>query len=196
MQDGALGHIRFSCTPNLIASRRKAISVIALIRHCAGILAVVAALQACSSPPYAAESNRCLDAQELPADRILSADDQSKALASFDAVTTGAKSVNTPGPARHGVRWSDLAIAVAYACDDVEMAVVREIEHDWGAEFVLRTINDEPGVLTVRRMDDANRYEAEAVIGFFKDRRDQAAALIKALDRHWREFGRKRSLKE
>ena len=196
MQGGARGLMRISGTPTVIASHVNAVTVIALIWNCAGILAVVAAFQACSSPPYAAESNHRLDSHEPPSDRILTADDQSRILASFDAATVGATSVNTPGPARQGVRWSDLRIAVAYACDDVEMAVVREVEHDWGAEFVLRTINDEPGVLTVRRVDDAHRYEAEAVIGFFRDRSNQAADLIKALDRQWRDFGRKRSLNE
>lgn len=188
--------MRISGMPTVIASHRKAASVIALIRTCAGALAVMAALQACSSPPFAAESNHRLDAQELPADKILFADDQSRVLASFDAAFVGATSNQPPGPAKHGVRWSDLGIAVAYACDDVEMAVVRQIDYDWGAEFVLRTIHDEPGVLTVRRVDNANRYEAEAVIGFFRDRSDQAADLVKALDRHWREFGRKRSFNE
>ena len=93
--------------------------------------------------------------------------------------------------------------AALYACDDIEAAVVSKTLHDWGWEIHLRTVEDWPGTLLIRRSDDQPRpttgrvYQASAAIGRFEDdHADRAQALLEAFDQHLQAFGRKKRLPE
>ena len=92
-------------------------------------------------------------------------------------------------------RWSDVHLAVLYACDDTQMAVLHKTATDEGLggwEYALRTAEDMPVALVVRRMPEPEIYDATASVGLFGDDTDRAAALLKAFDRHMAAFGRKR----
>jgi hypothetical protein len=85
-------------------------------------------------------------------------------------------------------------MAAVYACDDIEAAIVRRIQHDWGWEYRIRTVEDWPGVLRVHRTADERIYQSTATIGLFGDRTDRAQALLKAFDEQMEAFARKRRL--
>ncbi len=102
-----------------------------------------------------------------------------------------ASAAPTPAPASRG-RWADVHLAVLYACDDTEMAVVSRTEHDWGWQYRVRTVEDWPGTLTIHRIESDQVYEATAIIGVFNDRAERADSLITAFEKHMAEFGRKK----
>jgi hypothetical protein len=91
--------------------------------------------------------------------------------------------------------------AVSAACDDpgVEMVIVQTIatptRNPRHYRFVLRTIEDWPGELVIRRARGQRVYEIESVsVGRFPSepqRRDRAEALVKAFENHLEAFGRK-----
>lgn len=95
-------------------------------------------------------------------------------------------------PAEKGVRWSDVPVAVAYACDEAEMAVVQTIKKPSAYEFRLRTIEGYPGELAVWQADDDRIYQATATIGHYGDRTHRAQQLLKAFEHQMRAFGKKR----
>lgn len=99
-----------------------------------------------------------------------------------------------PASASRGIRWDDLPSAVTDACAEVQMAVVRSEPIDDGIRFELWAIEDRPGSLTVRPLDSAPYYTAEARIGRFNDEPERVKALLNALDRSWRAWGRKKRL--
>jgi hypothetical protein len=85
---------------------------------------------------------------------------------------------------------------VSDACDETEMAVAHlEAERDL-YQVTVRTIEDWPGWLTVRRTGDHRVYEASAGIGRFDDHEDRRDALLDALRRYMRAYGRKRGFRE
>lgn len=150
----------------------------------------------CGSQPFAATTNKYIPGEpDTQPHRVLNASEQIQVASSFHATATGQVAHRTIGPAAGGIRWSDLDLALSYACDDVEMAVVHTTLHEWGVECQLRTIDDYPATLTVERIDDGSTYNATAVVGRFGDRFDQAEALLAALDRQWHAFGSKRSIR-
>ena len=103
-----------------------------------------------------------------------------------------------PHPAPAGtVRWSDVPLAVAAACRDTEAAVVRAVEEEAGRRyrFQLRSIEDWPGELVVRRVDGPPGYEAEAWFGYFPEHppcAERRSALLSALSARLKAYGRKR----
>jgi hypothetical protein len=113
----------------------------------------------------------------------------------FDSLAAGKTAVERPAPAQ-GMRWSDVPMAVVYACDDIEAAVVQSSEHDWGWEFTIRTVEDWPGTLQVRHTADPHAYTASATIGIYGDRTKRAQALLDALDKQLRAFAKKPQLPE
>jgi len=91
---------------------------------------------------------------------------------------------------------------VSAACDDlgVEMVVVQTIaippEDPVRYRFLLRSIEDWPGELVIRRVDGDRVYEVESVsLGRFPSdphRQQRSEALVKAFQEHLEAFGRKR----
>lgn len=123
-------------------------------------------------------------------------------LAALGSVAEGGRAVNAPGPAPGGMRWSDVPAAVSAACDDpgVEMVIVETFatppENPDRYRFVLRTIEDWPGELVIRRAVGQPVYEIESVsVGRFPSepaRRERAQALVQAFEKHLEAFGRKK----
>lgn len=115
-------------------------------------------------------------------------------------LAAGRESSAAPGPrpAPAGtVRWSDVPLAVTAACRDAETAVVRTVEEETGQRyrFRLRSIEDWPGELVVRRVDGPPGYTAEAWFGYFPEHPPCAArttALLSALSARLKAYGTKR----
>lgn len=143
----------------------------------------------------AAESNKQYkDEPDASAIRVLSPSEQKSAIQAMQTAASGHTPVRSPQPAVHGMRWSDVPNAVAYALDEVEMAVVSGTEHDWGWEFRILSVEDDPGTLWVKRTNDARVYEASASIGRIIDQPERAKALLEELHKQMLAFGRKRTL--
>ena len=108
-----------------------------------------------------------------------------------DAVPPGI-SGDDPTAAPHGVRWADVELAVSYAADDAEMAVTQVDREPSLLRFRLKTVNDRPAWLEIRRVDPPLVYEASARVGWFDDP-ESAQRLLTAFDKWMRTFGKKRS---
>lgn len=152
------------------------------------------AISACTTPPPppAASTNRPMTDAERQQKVTLDAADRREALAAMGSVPTGRKAVSRPRPAADGVRWSDVDNAVSYACNDVEMAVTRRMDVEGGFIYHIKTLDDRPGRLTIMRREDKRVYDATAVVGWFEDDTPKADALLDALKKQMRAFGRKR----
>ncbi len=129
---------------------------------------------------------------------LLSPGDQVEILAAFRSIAQDRTPVNPPRPATGGLRWSDVQQAAAWAVaeDGVEMAIVQTLRHDWGYTFRLKTIEDRPAQLIVRRRDDRSVYEATVTVGRFGDDHQRAEKLRAAFDHMMRAFGRKRGFND
>jgi hypothetical protein len=159
---------------------------------CGAILPVIWAISGCAKQPYAATTTLRLTPEEQSRKSDLSVADERRIESAFQSLAAGEKAVNPPGPAPHGMRWSDLPRALDAACAEVEMAVVQATQYEWGTEFTLITIKDYPGTLTVKNIGEPGIYEAHASIGLFGDHTNQADALLAALHKSMLAFGRKR----
>jgi hypothetical protein len=146
----------------------------------------------CSSKPAAATPLVVIDPLEPASVGVLSDSQQRQVEGAFDDLAQGhtAGAIAKPAPSERG-RWSDVHLAVLYACDEIEAAVVQRTKRDWGWEYYLRTAEDWPGTLMIRRADAARVYEASASIGIFGDRTERAEALLEAFAEQMRDFGRK-----
>ena len=74
------------------------------------------------------------------------------------------------------------------------MAIIRTIAEPECYIFTLKTIDDRPGEITLRRVDDDRVYVAEATVGRLGDDEDLARRLLGELDRQLHLFGAKRKL--
>ena len=151
-------------------------------------------LAACEQPRTAVSSQALATQEKL----LLTQADQAEILAAFRSLTQSGTLVNPPRPAPGGLRWSDVEKAVAEAVGEVgvEMAIVQTLCHDEGYTFLLKTVEDRPAQLIVKRRDDQNVYEATATVGRFADDHRRAEALLGAFDRMMRAFGRKRGFND
>jgi hypothetical protein len=151
-------------------------------------------------PPYAATSNRTLDEEGVEWKPVLSAEERGRTMDAMRGVAEGHEPADHAAPAPGGMRFSDLRPALAAACRDVEAAVVRTVEEEDGLHFHLRTIEDWPGLLVVRRAEGPEVYEiVELSFGRFPDDPDKLAraeALRGALHRWMLEYGAKRRFNE
>ena len=146
---------------------------------------------------------------------MLTQADQAEILAALRSITQGRTLVNRPRPAPGGLRWSDVEQAAKWAVGEagVEMAVIETLRHDetgmvidenvfsagrliWSYTFRLKTVEDRPAELIVRRRDDYRVYDATATVGRFADDHQRAEALLAAFDQMMRAFGRKRGLND
>ena len=148
----------------------------------------------------ACEQRPAVLSQALATDEklLLSTADQAEILAAFQSIARGRTPVNPPRPAPGGLRWSDVQQAAAWAVaeDGVEMAIVQTLRHDWGYTFRLKTIEDRPAQLVVRRRDDRSVYETTATVGRFGDDHQRAEKLRAAFDHFMHAFGRKRGFND
>jgi hypothetical protein len=171
---------------------------------CAVLAFGVGGVNGCANQPYAAADNHPMTPEEARLKPVLGQGDQRRIEAEFQTLAAGHTAVEPPMPAaRHsgagnpgypGVRWSDVPLAVPDACADAEMAVVSSVETRDSLEYMLRTIEDYPGTLVIRRPNDGSVYQATATIGRFGDHTDRAQQLLKALDEQMKAYGRKRKI--
>ena len=164
----------------------------------AAILFALAALAGgCSSRP-AAEVALARQPEEPVLTGTMTSAQQREIEGGFESLADGRTAVSRPVVAPLGGRWSDVYPAVVEACDEIEAAVVSKKLYDWGWEIHIRTVEEWPGTLTIRRAMPESKeisiYEATAVIGLYGDRTERAEALLKAFHERLRAFGRKRSL--
>jgi hypothetical protein len=140
-------------------------------------------------------SNQVLAPGEENQKVTLSARDRAEAVATMQATTGRPESDDRPARAPRGVRWADVPLAVAEACDEegVEMTVVRKLEDPDQFVFELRTVESWPGRLVVRRGQGAEVYQiTEAWIGRFPDDPDRvqrAEALVRAFKEQLERLG-------
>lgn len=160
----------------------------------AGCLCWGVLLAACEQPE-AAVSSQALATQER---LVLTQADRAEILAALRSITQDRSLVNRPRPAPGGLRWSDVPQAVEWAVGEigVEMAIVQTLSDDERYTFHLKTVEDRPAELMVRRRDDARVYDATATVGRFADDHQRAEALLAAFDRMMRAFGRKRGFND
>ncbi|MEE8154244.1 MAG: hypothetical protein V3T53_04715 [Phycisphaerales bacterium] len=168
-------------------------------------------LAACEQPKAAVLSQALATDEKL----LLSAADQAEILAAFQSIAQDRSPVNPPGPAPGGLRWSDVQQAAEWAVAEsgVEMAIVQTLRHDergtvinekvrfgerlvWCYTFRLKTVEDRPAQLIVRRRDDPSVYEATVTVGRFGDDHQRAEKLRAAFDSMMRAFGRKRGFND
>ena len=128
----------------------------------------------------------------------LNSSDRAEILSAFRSITQGRKPVNPPSRATNGVRWSDVPRAATAACNErgVEMAIVEEIDQDWGYTFILKTVEDKPAKLVVRRLYNAQVYQASATVGRFHDDQKRADKLLAVFEQKMQAFGRKRGFED
>ena len=151
-------------------------------------------LVGCSSEqPFAATTNLRLTEEEKTLKLVLDSSDQARALRDMRAVA-GDHIVAHPPSTTASVRWSDIPLALDYACAEVEMAIVRTTFEPDSYIFKLKTIDDRPGEIKLCRVDDERVYVAEATIGRLGDDEDLARRLLVELDRQLHLFGAKRKL--
>ena len=170
------------------------------------VVLAMAALAAagCGNLPPAAGSNLRLDQAERSRKWNLGPADEADALAAMRGVAAGLASVEPPtaAPAEQGgMRWSDVHLAVLMACDEVEAAVFGTATNECGNErrYMLRTVEDWPGTLVVKRAASPRVYTATVTFGRFADEpkyQARGTALLAALARKMKAYGAKRQFRE
>jgi hypothetical protein len=145
----------------------------------------------CSRQPYATVTATRLPEETQHWNPVLSHQEQATIQGSLMTLAEDHSPTRVPTDAVHGVRWSDVPLAVVYACDECEMAIVRQRTTDAGYVFELKAVEGHPATFTVLR-DEQSIYRSEATVGLFMDEIERAAALQKAFDRQMQSFGRKR----
>lgn len=159
----------------------------------------VVALAGCSSEPFAAADQRRLTDDEPRWRNVLSGSEQSEVSAAMGSVAAGATVVERPQRAPHGVRWSDVEAAASAAAAEVEMAIVRTVklpDAAPGFEFILKSVDDRPASLTVRRLESDRVYEAAATVGRFGDDHVTEKKLLAAFERFMHDYGNKRRFEQ
>ncbi|TVQ52498.1 MAG: hypothetical protein EA377_10055 [Phycisphaerales bacterium] len=172
--------------------------------ECLAVLLLLAGLavfsNGCAPDPPAAESNLRLTEDEATIRWTLDDRDRGPILEAMRSIEPDHQPTRRPGPAPHGVRWSDVPDAAHFAAIESEMVILKTEPGRYEAidqvdEFVftLRTIDDQPATLIVTRRPEPEIVEVHAVCGLFGDRDDRARELERAFDRKLRAFGRKRA---
>ena len=163
------------------------------------LLFVCVLIGGCAAPAQpAASSILQLTPEEKATKRQLSAQDRQQMVQIMTSVAENHEVVDPPHVAEHGVRWSDIPIAMTYACKNVEMAIVKTIETDDQTVFELKTIDNQPGRFEIHQVDDNSIYEIKLVeVGRFSNPKNQnaAMALKEEFEKQLRLFGKKRALK-
>ena len=153
----------------------------------------------CSAdPPYAASTNLSLTTEEERTVRVLGPAEQAEAKLALSELVEGQSPVDPPHAAPASFRWEDVELAAILACEEIEAAVMAvTVGHD-RCQFKVRTVEDWPGELFVRRLD-GDGYEVTASIGRFPHRPEQASRaeqLEAAFRRTLTALGRKRGFDE
>ncbi len=134
-------------------------------------LALVMVLAGCSAGyPDAVTHNRDMPEEAdngIPgrSNQQLTGPQQAASLKAMKAVAAGHTVVNPPAPAPRGVRWSEIPLAVKWACGQagVEMTITYTLEVPDEYRFELLTIENWPGELVIVGGTGNRVYEVESV---------------------------------
>lgn len=161
--------------------------------------AVLGTLSGCNSAdrqPPAVLSNLRLTPDEQRARLVLDDQEQRRAREIMTSVAGDHRLGDPPAPAELGMRWRDVPIALYYACNEVEMAIIQTIKEKDRYIFKLKTLDDRPGEIIISRLNDARVYEARVSIGRFNDDQAKVDQLLEEFDRQLKLFGNKRAFAE
>ena len=148
-------------------------------------------LAACHSP-YSVESNVREPGEPVSVNRRLTPGQQQEivdvlAQAQSSAERQGARPLE---PAGEAGRWVDVPVVARKAASDCEMGVLGEDRIEGGLRYRLRSIQDDPGTLTVLGDQAHGVISVQASIGDFAQRTDQAGQLERAFRSRLREWSR------
>lgn len=158
-----------------------------------GVFALLTVVGCISEQPFAAETNLRLTPEEKGLKLIFDSSDQARVRQGLRSVA-GDHEVGSPPTTSGSIRWSDVPLALDYACAEVEMAIVQTIVEPQRYVFRLKTIDDRPGEITLQRVDDDRVYTAQASVGRLGDDEKLSLRLLSELDRQMQLFGAKRKL--
>jgi hypothetical protein len=148
-------------------------------------------LAACHSP-YAVESNLREPGEPASVNRRLTGEQQegivdamvrSQSLAQREAARPLA-------PAGDAGRWVDVPVVARKAASDCEMGVLSEERIEGGLRYRLRSIQDDPGTLTVMGDPQHGVASVKASVGDFGQRQEAARRLERAFRERLREWAR------
>jgi hypothetical protein len=161
----------------------------------------------CGAPPASVTTNLDLGSEshrgdpavvdEASQDVLLSVSEQAEILDALRDSVAGGRPVNLPGPARGGLRWSDVEVAVDEAVSEIEATIVRTLKAEDGNSyrFEIRTIESYPGEVVVRRVGGRKLYELDIRIGRFPSEPDhvqRAEKLHREIDQQMKRLGAQR----
>jgi hypothetical protein len=153
---------------------------------------VISALVAgCSPERDPVTANRILSPEDGQSSLQLSASQEGEATEAMRFALDGTP-LERPTPARHGVRWEDVWLAVYWSIAEFEMAILRYSEPSPGRMvFELESALDEPATLVIERVETPEYIRATATVGSFGQREATARAMELAFRRVLEDFGRK-----
>ena len=152
----------------------------------------------CRQPPPAVTTNSALLEGERGHDQVLDSSQRDTIERAMIHAADEARAHDVSGSASgaigRGLRWSDVPLAAATACDEreVELAIVSVESTSNQHRFVLVSVDNRPGELIVSRSHDERVYDATARVGWNGDETDRAQRLLEAFDRAMKAYGRKR----
>ncbi len=155
----------------------------------------------CATPPPAVTTNQVLTEDEAHQTILLTGSDKAEIRSAFRSFAAGHRPVNPPSKAKGGIDWADAELAVSLAVEDVEATIVTTEAADDGQSFrfVIRTIENFPGEVNIRRVDGPSVYEAQAWIGRFPTEArhvKRAEKIIKGIEKHIKQLGRQKWFRE
>lgn len=171
----------------------------------AGLLLALAG--GCGAPPAAVTTNLDLSPEgptgapavvdEASQRALLSPSEEAEVLDALRESVAGRRPVNPPGRAPGGVRWSGVEVAVKEAVAEIEAVVVRTLTSEAGDayRFEIRTVENYPGEVVVRRVGGTKLYELDIRIGHFPSEPrhvERAEKLRRAIDEQMKRLGAQR----
>ena len=162
---------------------------------------LLAAGAGCASPPPAVTTNLTLTDGEAREKTVLTDADRAEIRRAFSDLAAGHRPVNPPAPAEGGIDWNDAVPAARSAVGEVEATVVSVESAPDGSShrFLIRTVEDYPGEVVIRRVDGPSVYAAEAWIGRFPNEprhAERAQKLVEEIDKELRRLGEQRWFRE
>jgi hypothetical protein len=148
-------------------------------------------IAACTSP-YAMESNLREPGEPPSVNRRLSDAQQQDIVDIMDQTRTSAQreAARPLESAGEAGRWVDVPEVARKAASDREFGVLREDRIEGGLRYRLRSIDDEPGMLTVLGDPAHGVVSVQASVGEFGQHGRQAAALERAFRSRLGEWAR------
>jgi hypothetical protein len=143
--------------------------------------------------PYAAAAQHQTPG-EAPWAETLTESDQATVRDAFADYAADAPATLPPVSPSSTPRWEDIPLALDYALDDAEVAIIESSIGPDRHTYTLKDADNIPGILRIDRTHDDSVYRAIATMGSVGEYPAVAAKLLEALDRRMVEAARKRRL--